>query len=86
MTPNEPEKIPLWLNPKFRNIIYQIAVVVLFGLLAGYLISNTLDNLERQKIATGFGFLQKESSFEIGESVIAYSSANTYGRALVVGR
>ncbi len=85
MTPNEPEKIPLWLNPKFRNIIYQIAAVVLFGLLAGYLISNTLDNLERQKIATGFGFLQKESSFEIGESVIAYSSANTYGRALVVG-
>ena len=32
MTPNEPEKIPLWLNPKFRNIIYQIAAVVLFGL------------------------------------------------------
>ena len=85
MTPNETHKIPLWLNPKFRNIFYQIAVIALFGLLAGYLISNTLDNLERQQIATGFGFLQKESSFEIGESVITYSSANTYGRALVVG-
>jgi len=59
--------------------------MVLFALLAGYLISNTLDNLERQKIATGFGFLQKESAFEIGESVIDYSSADTYGRALVVG-
>lgn len=85
MTHIEPEKIPLWLNPKFRNIIYQIAAIALFGLLAGYLISNTLDNLERQQIATGFGFLQKESSFEIGESIIAYSSANTYGRALIVG-
>ncbi len=85
MTQNETKKVPLWLNPKFRNIIYQIAAIALFGLLAGYLISNTLDNLERQQIATGFGFLQKESSFEIGESVIPYSSANTYGRALVVG-
>lgn len=85
MTPDEAKKIPLWLNPKFRNIVYQIAAIALFCLLAGYLISNTLNNLERQQIATGFGFLQKESSFEIGESVIAYSSANTYGRALVVG-
>jgi len=82
---NSADKIPLWLNPKFRNIGYQVAAMVLFALLAGYLISNTLDNLERQKIATGFGFLQKESAFEIGESVIDYSSADTYGRALVVG-
>ena len=85
MAESNAEKIPVWLNPKFRNIVYQVAAILLFALLAGYLISNTLDNLERQKIATGFGFLQKESAFEIGESVIAYSSADTYGRALIVG-
>ncbi len=55
------------------------------GLLAYYLISNTLINLQRQKIATGFGFLHKESSFEIGESLIPYSAASSYGRALLVG-
>ena len=55
------------------------------GLLAYYLISNILINLERQSIATGWGFLQKESSFEIGESLIPYSAANTYARALLVG-
>ena len=55
------------------------------GLLAYYLVSNTLVNLQRQKIATGFGFLHKEASFEIGESLIPYSAANTYGRALLVG-
>ena len=79
------EKVPFWLNPKIRSIFYQIGVLCMVGLLAGYLVSNTLHNLERQSVATGFGFLKKESSFEIGETPISYSSADTYARALVVG-
>jgi general L-amino acid transport system permease protein len=55
------------------------------GLIVYYLVSNTIVNLKKQAIATGFGFLQKESSFEIGESLIPYSAASTYGRALLVG-
>jgi len=50
-----------------------------------YLFSNTQANLERQSIATGFGFLDKEAGFEIGESVIGYSAADSYTRALLVG-
>ncbi len=79
------EKVPFWLDPKKRAIIYQVGVLCLVGLLAYYLVSNTLANLERQSVATGFSFLNKESSFEIGESLIPYSAANSYGRALVVG-
>ena len=79
------EKIPFWLDPKKRAIMYQIAVLALVGLLAYYLVSNTLTNLEKQSIATGFSFLQKESAFEIGESLIPYSAASSYGRALLVG-
>lgn len=85
MTDSLPEKIPFWLDPRKRAIIYQIATVCGVGLLAYYLVSNTLTNLEKQSIATGFGFLQKESAFEIGESLISYSAADTYARALVVG-
>ena len=80
-----PEKIPFWLDPNKRAIIYQIGVLCMVGLLAWYLVSNTLANLEKQAISSGFGFLQKESSFEIGESLISYSAASSYGRALVVG-
>jgi general L-amino acid transport system permease protein len=29
--------------------------------------------------------LEKEAAFEIGESLIPYSAADTYGKALVVG-
>jgi len=79
------EKVPLWLDPKKRAIFFQVITFCMVGLLAYYLVSNTLINLERQKIATGFRFLQKESSFEIGESLIPYSAASTYGRALLVG-
>ncbi len=56
-----------------------------WALIAYYLVSNTVVNLQKQSIATGFGFLKKESSFEIGESLIPYSAANTYARALLVG-
>lgn len=79
------EKIPFWLDPKKRAIFFQIGVFCLVGLLAYYLVSNTLTNLKRQNIATGWGFLHKEASFEIGESMISYSSASTYARALLVG-
>ena len=77
--------IPFYNDPKKRSILFQIATILAFGLLAFYLLSNTLANLEKQSIATGIGFLQKEAAFEIGESPIAYSAADTYGRALVVG-
>jgi len=77
--------IPFYNDPKKRSILFQIGTVLIVGLLAFYLISNTISNLEKQSIATGLGFLQKEAAFEIGESPISYSAADTYGRALMVG-
>ena len=78
-------KIPFWYDPTKRAIIYQVVVLGMVGMVAYYLFTNTLANLERQNIATGFGFFAKEASFEIGESPISYSAADTYARALLVG-
>ncbi len=85
MSNTEPEKIPFFNDPDKRAILYQIGVATMVALLGYYLISNTLANLERQAIATGFGFMEKESAFEIGETLISYSAADTYGKALLVG-
>lgn len=74
-----------WYDRGKRGVFYQVLTLCLVGLLGYYLISNTLANLERQSIATGFGFLQRQSSFEIGEVLIQYSAADSYGRALIVG-
>jgi general L-amino acid transport system permease protein len=55
------------------------------GFLAWYLVSNTVENLARQKIASGFHYLEREAGFEIGDTMIAYSPASTYSRAILVG-
>jgi general L-amino acid transport system permease protein len=77
--------ISFWYDPDKRSILYQIGAACLFAFVAWYLVSNTLTNLERQSIATGFGFLDREAAFEIGESLIDYSAVDRYGKALFVG-
>jgi len=80
-----PQTVPFWNDPKKRAILYQIATLCLVGLLGYYLFTNTVTNLQKQNIASGFSFLEKESAFEVGESLISYSAADSYGRALLVG-
>jgi general L-amino acid transport system permease protein len=72
-------------DPVFRAIFWQVVVVGAIGLLVWYLISNTLHNLEVRKIATGWGFLDREAGFAIGESLIEFEPEHSYGRALWVG-
>ncbi|MGB0748989.1 MAG: amino acid ABC transporter permease [Magnetospiraceae bacterium] len=72
-------------NEGVRGILYQILVFGLVALGAWYLVGNTLENLERQQIATGYGYLELEASFGISETPIAYDPSDTYSRALLVG-
>jgi general L-amino acid transport system permease protein len=80
-----PSAVPFWRDPEKRAIVFQVVALLLVAGISYYLFSNTQANLQRQSIATGFGFLDKEAGFEIGESVIDYSAANSYSRALLVG-
>ena len=72
-------------DPNARAVFFQILVLGGVVLLGWYLVTNVLENLARQNIATGFSFLDREASFAIGESLIAYSPANSYSHALLVG-
>lgn len=74
-----------WNDPTTRALLYQVIVVGLVGFVIWYLVSNTLHNLSVRNISTGFGFLSREAGFAIGESPVAYSPADTYGRAIWVG-
>ena len=78
-------KTYFWNDQKTRAILYQIVTAAFVAFLGFYLISNVQTNMEKQSIASGFGFIQKEAAFEIGETPIEYTAADTYGRALVVG-
>jgi general L-amino acid transport system permease protein len=74
-----------WRDPVIRGIAYQVIFVGIIAAFVAFLVHNTLTNLHRQNIATGFHFLDREAAFGIGESLIEYSPADTYGRAFLVG-
>jgi general L-amino acid transport system permease protein len=80
-----PAKPNLLYRPEFRQAIYQIVLTV--GLIFAFwtIASNVADNLARQNIASGFGFWNRTSGFDISQSLIAYSNQSTYGQAFWAG-
>ncbi|GHU05797.1 ABC transporter permease [Alphaproteobacteria bacterium] len=74
-----------WNDERGRAVLYQAALLSGVIALVWFLVSNTLQNLESQNIATGFKFLEREASFGISESVVEYSPTDSYLRALWVG-
>src|SRR5499427_8897168 len=80
-----PVRPSVWRNPTLRGVTFQVVFVAAVAALGVFLVHNTLVNLRRQNIASGFGFLDREAAFGIGESLIAYSPADTYARAFLVG-
>lgn len=82
---NTSSKSYFWNDQKTRAILYQVITAAFVAFLGYYLISNVQSNMAKQSIASGFGFIEKEAAFEIGESLIEYSAADTYGKALLVG-
>jgi len=85
MPQSSASKVPLWRQPAFRAALFQILLVL--GILAFgyYLLTNTLTNMERRGITTGFGFLSNEAGFGILKSLIEYDETHTYGRTFLVG-
>ena len=82
---NNSGKTYFWNDQKTRAILYQIVTAAFVAFLGYYLMHNVQENMAKQSIASGFDFVKKEAAFEIGESLIEYSAADTYGRALIVG-
>ena len=71
---------------RLRAIVYQVTLAAVVGLAAWYLASTAAQNLLELGVASGFGFLRRESGFAIGETtLLSYSAADTYLRALLVG-
>src|SRR5437762_12321419 len=80
-----PSRPAPWRDARLRGIALRVMFVAAIVAVIGFLAYNTIINLRRQNIATGFGFLDREAAFGIGESLIAYSPADSYARAFLVG-
>jgi len=81
-----PPKVSPLYDPKVRSIAYQVILCAIIVFLAYSAVRNAADNLERAHIASGFGFWNQTSGFDISQTLIEYSAqAGTYGRAFWVG-
>ena len=81
-----PAKVSPWRDPRWRSYAFQAVLMAVIGFLVYEAFSNATENLQRQKIASGFGFWDTNSGFPISFSIQHYSEAtSTYGDAFWVG-
>ena len=80
-----PASSALWRDPRVRAIVYQVLTLVGVVAFAAYIIHNTIDNLDRQGIASGFGFLNKPAGFGIPQTLIEYNELSPNWRVFWVG-
>ncbi len=76
-----PSSMPL----RLRRWIVQALVLAGLAALAALAVRTAADNLARQGIATGFGFLKVAAGFDIIMHLIDYDEGSSYGRVFVVG-
>ncbi|WP_429816946.1 amino acid ABC transporter permease [Ensifer sp. B1-9] len=72
-------------DPQVRGIFYQVLTLVVLAAFVYWVADNTIENLKRANIASGYAFLKGRAGFDVGQSLIAYTSDSTYQRALFVG-
>lgn len=78
-------RLAVLYNPKLRGIFYQLVLLAILVWLGIEFALNAKTNLQAQKIATGFGFLDNTAGFGVNQSLIAYQESDTYGRVFFVG-
>lgn len=74
-----------WRPGEVRSLIIQAIVALLLIYVAWSAFTNVAVNLEKQKIAEGFAFLDKTAGFAISQTLIPWDQTMTYGRAFLVG-
>jgi general L-amino acid transport system permease protein len=81
-----PPKGSFLYDPKVRGLFYQILLVAAVAFLFYKAATNAVENLQRARIASGFGFLENTAGFDISQTLITFSAAgSSYGDAFIVG-
>ncbi len=75
----------LWTDERSRGVIFQSLVILGLAIFIAFIVSNTIANLQKAGLASGFGFLDEPAFFDINQRMIEYTSQSTFGRALIVG-
>ena len=75
----------LWRDARFRSLFIQSSVIVAVLLAGGWMLNNTLTNLESRGISTGFDFLSQQAGFGIIQSLVDYNESHSFAKTFLVG-
>ena len=81
----QPAKASPLYDPKVRSFVFQMVLVLLLVAGIWWIVDNTIENIQRLNIKTGFEFLRGRAGFDISDRLIEYNSDSSYFRALIVG-
>ena len=74
-----------WNRPQVRALVFQALFLGAVLAFLGFILHNTLNNLESRGISTGFAFLSNEAGFGIIQTLVDYSETSSFGRTFLVG-
>jgi general L-amino acid transport system permease protein len=80
-----PPRVAIYNRPRIRAVCYQLLLLAAVLWLGFEFALNAKANLDAQKIASGFGFLDNTAGFGINQSLIPYNESDTYARVFFVG-
>ena len=73
-----------WRDPRYRAWFFQIVALAAVVGIGWYLVGNTVENMEKRGIASGFSFLETTAGFGIIQALIPYAETSSYFIALIV--
>lgn len=77
--------VPPWRDVRVLRIAGQVFVVLVVGLVVAFIVRNFTTAMSERGLGFGFTFLGRSAGFDISESPIPYTPADTYGTAFLIG-
>jgi general L-amino acid transport system permease protein len=74
-----------WSSREGRSVIYQVLAIASVGGLIWLLVTNTMANMRRRGIQSGYDFMSQPFGFDVSESLIKYDISSTYWTAFSIG-
>jgi general L-amino acid transport system permease protein len=83
--PPRSSSVAPWRDVRVLRVAAQVFVVLLVAVAVAFMTRNLLTTMDARGLGFGFSFLGRSAGFDISESPIPYTPADTYGKAFVVG-
>ena len=81
----ERPRVAFFNDPHVRSLAVQGLLLIALFWVGWGIVDNTISNLTKSNIASGYGFLSTTSGFDISMALVPYSRSSSYGQAILVG-